>query len=160
MAHVPENSQVVAVPVLDNLLVVIAPPSHRLSQLKKVSLSDINGEDFLFREQGSGTRMTTEQLFAENGISVNCLMELGSSEAIKQAVMAGLGISIVPKHCVWLEVKTGYLTQLSLELFTETRPWYSVHHEQKSLSPVAETFQDFIRVHGETIIQSMETLRQ
>ena len=86
-------------------------------------------------------------------------MELGSSEAIKQAVIAGLGISIISKHSVWLEIKTGYLVELNLDLFPEPRPWYSVHHEQKSLSPIAEAFQDFIRVHGENIVHSMESLR-
>ena len=131
MAHVPENSQVVAVPVLGNLLIVVALPTHRLAKLKKVTLADLEGEDFLFREQGSGTRMTTEQLVGDKGISVNSVMELGSSEAIKQAVMAGLGITIISKHSVWLEIKTGYLTELNLELFPEPRPWYSVHHEKK-----------------------------
>ena len=139
---------------------MVALPTHRLAKLKKVSLADLEGEDFLFREQGSGTRMTTEQLFGDKGISVNSVMELGSSEAIKQAVMAGLGISIISKHCVWLEIKTCYLTELNLELFPEPRPWYSVHHEQKALSPIAEAFQDFIRVHGENIIRSIESLRQ
>lgn len=159
MAHVPSNSQVEAVPVLDNILCVIAPPSHRLAKLKKVTLADIQNEEFLFREQGSGTRMTTEQLFSKHGISVKSVMELGSSEAIKQAVVAGLGISIVSKHSAWLEIKTGYLTELNLTLFPEPKPWYSVHHEKKELSPIAEAFQDFIRDHAESIIRTMESLR-
>ena len=159
MAHVPENSQVVAVPVLSNLLVVIAAPTHRLAKRKKVRLADLEGEDFLFRESGSGTRMSTEQLFADNGITVNNMMELGSGEAIKQAVIAGLGISIISEHCVWLELKTGYLTQLDLELFPEPMPWYSVRREQTEMSPIVDAFQDFIRVHGENIIRSMESLR-
>ncbi len=159
MAHVPDDSHVVAVPVFGNLLIVIAPPTHRLAKRKKVTLADLNGEDFLFREEGSGTRMATEKLFADKGVSVNRLMELGSSEAIKQGVMADLGLSIISKHCVWLEIKTGYLAELNLTLFSEFRPWYSVHHKQKELSPVAEAFQDFIRVNGENIIQSVESLR-
>ena len=159
MAHVPKNSQVEAVPVLDNVLTVIAPPTHRLAKFKKVTLADIEGEEFLFREQGSGTRMTTEQLFADQGISVKSVMEMGSSEAIKQAVVAGLGISIISKHCAWLEIKTGYLVELNLTLFPEPKPWYSVHHEKKELSPIAVAFQDFIRVHAENIIRTMESLR-
>ena len=159
MAHVPENSRVVAVPVLSNPLVVIARPGHRLAKRKKIALVDLEGEDFLFREEGSGTRMMTEQIFKEKGISVNSVMELGSSAAIKQGVMAGLGISIISKHAVWLEIRTKYLIELKLKTLLKPRPWYSVHPEQKELSLLAESFQNFIRINAENIIGSVESLR-
>ena len=159
MAHVPESSHVVAVPVLGNPLVVIAPPTHHLAKRNKITLVDLDGEDFLFREQGSGTRMTIEQVFKDKGISVNTVMELGSSAAIKQGVMAGLGISIISKHAVWLEIKTGYLIELNLKDFLNPKPWYSIHHQQKELSPLAEAFQDFIRINAENIIGSVESFR-
>lgn len=160
MAHVPENSHVVAVPVLGNPLVVIAPPTHRLAKRKKIALVDLVGEDFLFREQGSGTRMTTEKVFKEKDISVNLVMESGSSAAIKQGVMAGLGISIISKHAVWLELKTGYLIELKLKVVLKQKPWYSIHHEQKELSSLAEAFQEYIRINGENIVGSVESLRE
>ncbi|MBL4820588.1 MAG: LysR family transcriptional regulator, partial [Gammaproteobacteria bacterium] len=159
MAHAPENLRVVAVPILSNLLILAAPPAHRLANKRKVLLSDLNGENFIFREKGSGTRMTTEKLFADNNISTNVVMELGSSEAIKQGILAELGISIISRHSVWLELKNGYLTELDLKTPLKSASWYSVHQEQKELSPLAETFQDFIRVNGENIAKSVESLR-
>jgi DNA-binding transcriptional LysR family regulator len=158
MAHTPKNSSVVALPILRNLLILVASPRHRLAKRKRILLSDLQGEKFLFREKGSGTRMTTEQFFNDNNITVENVMELGSSEAIKQAILAELGISIISRHSVWLELKTGYLVELNFKALPEPRPWYSVHHEQKELSPLAEAFQDFIQVNGEIIASSVESL--
>lgn len=159
MAHTPKNSRVIALPILRNLLVLVASPAHRLAKRKRIQLSDLVDEDFLMREKGSGTRMTTEKFFNDNNISVNCVMELGSTEAIKQAILAELGISIIPKHAVWLELKTGFLVELDLKALPDPRPWYSVHPEQKELSPLAETFQAFIQSNGESIARSIELLR-
>ena len=159
MAHAPQNSRVIALPILRNTLVMVSLPTHRLAKKRKVLLSDLDGEDFLFREEGSGTRMTIESFFADNNVSVNKVMELGSTEAIKQAVLADLGISIISRHAVWLELKAGYLTELDLKGLPEPRPWYSVHHEKKELTPLAETFQEFIQVNGESIAQSIELIR-
>ena len=159
MAHTPKKSRVVALPILRNLLVLVASPTHRLVKRQRIAFSDLNGEDFLLREEGSGTRMTTEQLFDDNDVSVRSVMELGSSEAIKQAILAELGISIISKHAVWLELKTGFLVELNLKALPEPKPWYSVHKESRELSPLAETFQDFMQVNGETIAHSIELLR-
>ncbi len=159
MAHTPNNTRVVAIPILSNVLVLAAAPTHRLAKKEKIVLSDLNGENFLFREKGSGTRMTTEQIFADNNITVNSVMELGSSEAVKQAILAEFGISLISRHAVWLELKTGYLTELNLKGLPEPKPWFSVHHEQKELPPIAETFQDFIRVNGASIARSIQLMR-
>ena len=159
MAHAPKNSRVIALPILRNLLVLVASPAHRLAKRKRIQLSDLVDEDFLFREKGSGTRMATEKIFSDHNISVKCVMELGSTEAIKQAILAEMGISIISKHAVWLELKTGFLVELNLKALPDSRPWYSVYPEKKELSPLAETFQTFIQVNGESIARSIELLR-
>ncbi|PCI54445.1 MAG: LysR family transcriptional regulator [Alphaproteobacteria bacterium] len=159
MAHTPKNTRVVALPILRNSLVLVSSPTHRLAKRTKIHLSDLNDEDFLLREDGSGTRITTEKLFSDHNISVNIIMELGSSEAIKQAILAELGISLIPKHAVWLELRTGFLVELNIKELPEPRPWYSVHKENQDLSPLAETFQNFIQENGESIARSIELLR-
>jgi DNA-binding transcriptional LysR family regulator len=89
----PEHLPVQARPFLENRLVLLASPEHPLARETRIPLQRIAEEPFLMREVGSGTRMATEQFFRERGVTVRIRMELGSNEAIKQAVMGKLGIA-------------------------------------------------------------------
>ncbi len=78
-------------------------------------------------------------------------MVLGSSETIKQAVMADLGISVLSRHSVTLELATKNLVELDVQHFPLMRCWYAVHHEKKQLSPIARAFIDFILYEKQTV---------
>lgn len=140
----PDNLNVVYEPFLGNPLVVIAPSQHLLVGHKHTTLQRIAQEPFLMREPGSGTRMATQRLFDKHKIALNIRMELGSNEAIKQAVQAGLGLGIVSIHTVALELEVKRLAILDVQSLPIMRHWYIVHPKDKRLSPIAQAFKDFI----------------
>ncbi len=145
MGRAPQELDVVAHPFLDNELVVIAPPDHPLKERGGIPLARLAEERFLMRERGSGTRMAVDSLFAEHGLSVRPTMELGSAEAIKQAVLAGLGVSVLPRQTVEREAESGHLVILDVENFPLMRQWFAVHLKQRRLSLVAQRFLDYLR---------------
>lgn len=158
MAHVPGELEVQSIPFLDNPLIVIASPAHPLAGFAQVGFEQLAEQPFLIRESGSGTRMAIEELFGARGKTVKVAMELGSSEAIKQGVIAGLGISILSRHCVWLELQTGHLKQLNVEGFPDLRAWYLIYRQGKNLTPVAEAFIDYVKANGQTMLDDIESL--
>ncbi|WP_028486811.1 LysR family transcriptional regulator [Thiomicrorhabdus chilensis] len=144
MGRVPEELKLDSFPFFQNELVVAAPAKHRLSKEKRIPISEIATERFLMREKGSGIRMSVEDRFAENGIIIEPYMELGSTESIKQAVMAGLGISVLPKQAIRIEAKHGHLDILDVEGFPVIRDWYVAKMKDKNLHPAAQAFVDFL----------------
>lgn len=153
MGQVPQNLAVEAHPFIDNELVVVAPPDHPLAKLRNITLEHLSQERFLVREPGSGTRLAVDRLFAEHGITITPYMELGSSEAIKQAVMAGLGLSVLSLHSLRLELAGDHVTALDVEGFPLQRRWCAVHLKGKNLSLVARTFLDFLLNQCKDILQ-------
>ena len=149
MGQPPENSDIAAEPFMKNPLVVIAPPNHPLFKLKRVKLNRLEQETFLLREQGSGTRGAMERFFAEHGIQLHAGMEMGTNEAIKQAVQAGMGLGILSLHSAELELETGRLAVLNVEHFPIVRHWYIVHRKSKRLSAVAQAFKQFLLIEAE-----------
>jgi DNA-binding transcriptional LysR family regulator len=141
----PEEVDVVAETFLENPLVVLAPASHALAHKKRIPLKRIAEEPFLLREPGSGTRIATERVFAEQGLKPKMRMELGSNEAIKQAVIGGLGISVLSRHTLALDVPSGQLVILDVQGFPIQRHWYFAYPAGKQLSIVARTFIDYLR---------------
>ncbi|HWP01540.1 MAG TPA: LysR substrate-binding domain-containing protein [Methylococcus sp.] len=150
MGQAPEESNAEPHAFLDNKLVVVAHPGHPLARERRIPLVRLAQERFLVREPGSGTRMAMDRLFAEHRIGITPYMELGSSEAIKQGVMAGLGISILSLQNFPLERANGLLTVLDVEGFPLERRWYAVYLKGKRLSRVASTFLDFLLRQGES----------
>lgn len=157
MGTVPENMDLEAEFFLDNPLVVVAPPDHPLVGEKNIPLARIAEERFLSREPGSGTRQARTRLFAQYGLTANTYMELGSSEAIKQAVMAGLGISVLSRHNLRLELESGLLAILDVEHFPLLRQWYAVHLKGKKLSHTTRRFLDFLLRDGARIWEAAAT---
>lgn len=135
-------------PFMDNPLVTAAHPDHPLAGEKNITLSRLAEERFLFREPGSGTRSATEQAFGEQGIRIQPYMELGSSEAIKHAIMANLGISVLSLGSIALELETGRMTILSVEGFPLHRTWHAVHLRSKHLTLTAAAFLQFLLEEG------------
>src|SRR5574340_987139 len=126
----PEDIDVVATPIMDNPIIVLAAPDHPLAGKKKISLERLALEPWLMRERGSGTRIAIERRFAEHGITLHPRLELGSSEAIKQAILAGLGISALSRHALSLN-QPGQFAVLDVEGFPILRHWYAVRSEER-----------------------------
>ena len=131
-------------PFLDNPLVVVAKRDHLLVGKKNLELDKLNGESFIMRERGSGTRDSIIDLFDRHQISVKVKLELGSNEAIKQAIAGGLGISILSEHCLISEAMTGELAVLDFESFPIKRRWYVSYLAGKKLSVIARTFLTYL----------------
>ena len=144
MGQVPSELPVKAYPIMNNEMIVVAHPQHPLVGQQDLSLKQLAGERFLVREAGSGTRQAVERLFRKQGTSITPYMELGSSEAIKQGVMAGLGISVLARRNLSLELAGNHIAILDVKGFPLIRSWYAVHLNGKKLSLAADTFLAFI----------------
>ena len=144
----PEGSDVVAQHFMDNPLVVIAPPTHPLARSRRVELAQLRQEVLLVREAGSGTRAAMERFFIERGLELRTGSELGTNEAIKQAVQAGLGLGVISAQTIELELETGRLVVLPVEGFPILRHWYVVHRTQKRLSAAAQAFRTHLLSHN------------
>ncbi|RMH20236.1 MAG: LysR family transcriptional regulator [Gammaproteobacteria bacterium] len=151
MGQVPQSLNVRAYPFADNELVVVASPGHRLANRHQVKLEELLHERFLVREQGSGTRLAIDRVFADKGLSIDPYMELGSSEAIKQAVMADLGISVLSRRSLKLELECNQIAILNVRGFPLVRRWYAVHNRHKKLSLAAQTFLEFLLEQGDLV---------
>jgi len=155
MGQIPDDKNLETHPFLENILGVVAPPGHPLAGRKKIRLQDLAKERFIEREEGSGTRLVFDRLLEKNGLKIEPYMELGSSEAIKQAVMAGLGLAVLSLHSLRLEQVAGKLVVLNVEGFPLKRRWYAVHLKGKRLSLVAKTFLDYILTESHQLLLDM-----
>jgi DNA-binding transcriptional LysR family regulator len=151
MGQPQEGTEMLAQSFMKNPLVVIAAPDHPLCKLKSIKLKQLEDENFLVREQGSGTRGTMERFFAKHGIQFLAGMEMGTNEAIKQAVQAGMGLGILSLHSAELELETARLRVLNVEQFPVVRHWYIVHRQNKRLSTVAQAFKEFLLNEAERL---------
>ncbi|MCL4471827.1 MAG: LysR substrate-binding domain-containing protein [Gammaproteobacteria bacterium] len=147
----PEHVDTRVEPFLENPLVVLAPRNHPLAGVKNIPLPRLAQESFLMREPGSGTRLATERFFAEHGLSLKVRMELGSNEAIKQAVAGGLGVAVLSAHTMALERAGGELVFLDVDGFPIRRHWYVASPRDKQPSVVALAFLDFLRGEGKVL---------
>ncbi len=135
-------------------LVIIAPPSHPLVGKRKIPLRELASEQFLIREEGSGTRASMEHVFRERRIPFRVSMEVSSNETIKQAVMAGMGLSFLSAHTIGLELAAGKLAILDVAGLPIMRDWYVIHLREKRLSPIAGAFRTFLLERGAGIIHA------
>jgi len=145
MGRTPEDMDVVAVPFIENPLVVLAPAGHPLCTEKNIAPARLAGEQFILREPGSGTRQATERFFAEHDIRPATRMTLGSDETIKQVVAAGLGLAVLSRHILGLDAGAGALREIDVQGFPLLRQWYAVYLAQKKLSPLATAFLTLLR---------------
>ena len=155
----PEDIDMESEPFLENRLVVLAPAGHRLAGRKRIPFAELAGEAFLMREYGSGTRMTIERVFQERGEKLNIRMELGSNEAIKQAVAGGLGLALLSQSSLYLDNTQHELAVLDVEGFPIIRFWYLVRPKGKQLSVVAATFLEYLREHVKLLLHEQEQSR-
>lgn len=143
----PGHMNVVAQTFAENPLVVVARPDHILANASHIAPSALGAFPFILRERGSGTRLTTEKFFAEEAVTIQKRMELGSNEAVKQAVAGGLGIAVLSAITLRAEITSGDLATLDVKGFPLERQWYVVHAQGKHLAPVARAFRDSLLCH-------------
>jgi DNA-binding transcriptional LysR family regulator len=151
LSQFPKDLDLCAQPFLDNPLVVVAPKDHPLAHKQNIPIRSLNHEPFVMRERGSGTRSAVQQLFAKHKISVKVKLEMGSNEAIKQAIAGGLGISVLSQHTLISERLTGELTILDVQHFPIKRRWYVAYLSSKQLSVIAQAFLDYLLEESQKI---------
>lgn len=140
LSQLPQKLNILSEQILEDELVIPVPPEHALVNRRNIKLSDLSHEPFLMREAGSGTRMVMEQLLAKHNIEPKVVMELGSSSAIRQAVIAGFGLSMLSKVSIEQDLILNNLKILDIVDFPVRHPWYAVTLKDKQLSPVAQNF--------------------
>jgi len=153
LSKLPENFEVTSYKFLDNPLVVLAASNHPLANEKNIPIERLKNEPFIMREPGSGTRKAVKKIFEEHGVSVKVRMELGSNEAIKQAIAGGLGISVVSRHVLALEGSTRKLKILDVQDFPIERSWYVIYPKNKQISVVAEEFLKYLIEEGKQVVE-------
>lgn len=144
MGAPPEGRCLESEPFMDNPLVVVSAPNQPLTRSTPISLAELSQQRFVVREPGSGTRAAIERFFKQHEVPFHYAMEMTSSEAIKQAVQAGLGPGIVSLHTMELELRSQCLVLLEAEKFPIMRRWYIVHRSGKRLSPIAQRFRQLV----------------
>ena len=144
MGQPPDEADVEARAFMENPLVIVAPPNHPLAGKKKIPLARLQEETFLVRESGSGTRIAMERFFSERKMKLKTGMEIGSNEAIKQSVQAGLGLGLLSRATIEQELALKRLVVLDVANFPIMRDWYVVHRKGKRLSAAAEAFKQFM----------------
>lgn len=130
-------------------MVLVVPKEHPWARLKAVDLKDLSKEGFISREGGSGTWRSFRRLLMRKGQDpekvLNVTMELGSTEAVKEALIAGIGVSILSKTSVRREIRDGLLKEVPIRGLKLERDFYQVFHRQRPLSAVCQAFVHFLR---------------
>ena len=156
MGQPPSDFPVMAQAVGSHPQVVIASPSHPLVGRSGIPKSDLVGEDFILREEGSGTRTLFDAFFGDLASArPRVRLEIGSNETIKQAVVAGLGLSLISAHTVEVEVASGRLAVLDVAGLPLLRQWFLVRRENWTPTPVGEAFWAFAVAHTEALMPAL-----
>ena len=150
MGKAPDELPTRAEPFAANPLVFVASPEHPLAGESGLRAEDLRQQLFIVREPGSGTRSAMESFFTQARLQPRYSMELQSNDAIKQAVMANLGLGFLSLHTIALELQTKKLCVLPVNGAPLVRAWNVVHTLSKLLSPAAEAFRYFVLEHAET----------
>ncbi|MCW5654524.1 LysR family transcriptional regulator [Hydrogenophaga sp.] len=129
--------------------VFVAPTDHPLLRVGHPSVESLRPYGFILRERGSGTRAALEKFLERTRLEPRVVMEMSSNETIKQAVMAGMGISFLSLHTIGLELEHQLIAVLDVEGTPIVRAWNVVHTLSKLLSPAAESFRYFMLERAE-----------
>lgn len=135
--------------------VIVASSMHPLARESRISMSRVVREPFIVREKGSDTWESMAEGFGRYLAKLNVAMEIKSTETIKQAVIAGMGISFLSAHTVSRELHSGSLTILDVQGLPLMLDWYVVHRHNKRLPPVAQAFKNFLLMDGSTLIDEV-----
>jgi DNA-binding transcriptional LysR family regulator len=158
MVRPPEGEDTVHEAFAPHAYVIVAAPDHPLASARRIPLDRLLGEAFIVRERGSDTWNSMREAFGRRFGEVKAAMEIQSNETIKQAVIAGMGVSFLSSHAVALDVRVGNLVVLPVEGFPAMRSWYVVHRRTKRLPPVAVAFKRFLLTEGAREIERIVAL--
>ena len=148
-SHPPKKWDLDLHEFLPNPLVAIVQEKHPLTKQAHITLEAFSAQPFLIREQGSGTRFALEQHFQKQNIAPNVRMTIESNEAIKHAVMSGLGVTVLSSHTLAFGGNAG-VAVLPVEGLPIQTTWYLANLKQKQLSVVAQTFLDYVQSQGQS----------
>jgi len=132
--------------------VLVTGVEHPFARAERVPASALLGEDFIVREPGSGTRAALDEFMDAYQMTPRVIMQMSSNEAIKQAVMAGMGISLLSLHTIGLELDLRLIAAPETEGLPVMRRWHVVHTQAKTLSPPAEAFRYFMLENAEAYL--------
>jgi DNA-binding transcriptional LysR family regulator len=152
MGRPPRELATRAEPFASHPHVIVTPPDHPLVKAGHAPAAALADYEFLIREEGSGTRAAMEKFFADHRLEPRVAMEMTSNETIKQAVMAGMGISFLSLHTIGLELKAGLIAVPDIEDLPLAKRWYIVNTLAKTLSPAAEAFRYFMLEEAERFL--------
>jgi LysR family transcriptional regulator, low CO2-responsive transcriptional regulator len=152
MGRPPKELATRAEPFAAHPHVCVAPVNHPLARAGRVPAAALRDYGFIVREQGSGTRAALEKFLQEKHVELRVSMEMASNETIKQAVMAGMGLSFLSLHTIGLELDNRLIAVLDVEGAPVVRAWNVVHTLSKLLSPAAEAFRYFVLERGESYL--------
>lgn len=157
MGQPPAGADVVAAPFADHPSVLVASPSHELAHARApMSPTRIAGERVILREEGSGTRGLLERFLADSGVTLRSSMTTSSNETIKQAVMAGMGMALLSRHTLGLELALGMMAIVPVQGLPLMRSWYVAHRRTLPLLPVHTRLRDFLLTEGQSVIDALE----
>jgi len=145
MGMVPTDRPLMSLPFLDNELVPVAPRGHPLLDREEVSPEDFLANQLLTREPGSGSRLALEVFCQEHRLKMQPDIELGSNDAVKHAVLAGLGVAVVPRLGVLSELALGSLQVVDVPGFPLRRSWCVVYPQARQPTPAMQAFIDYIQ---------------
>lgn len=154
MGRAPTHMDCEAVAFCSNPMGIVCAPDHPLSRRKRGSFDLLRDQPFVVREQGSGTRAAMERLFAQHEVPLTVAMSMPSNETIKQAVMAGMGLSFLSLRTVRHELAAGHLASVDINGMPIMGNWYVTHLKQCQLSPAATAFKAFLIEQGGALIES------
>jgi LysR family transcriptional regulator, low CO2-responsive transcriptional regulator len=154
MGRAPSDMDCIATSFATNPLAIVAAPDHALVRRKKLPFSALADYPFVVREEGSGTRAAMERLFAEHQTPLKIQMEMPSNETIKQAVMAGMGLSFLSLRTVRHELASGHIALVDIQGMPQMGHWYITHLSQKKLSPAARAFKEFLVEQGGALMDA------
>jgi len=153
MVRPPLDMDTVNEPFAPHPYVIVAAPDHPLAAKKRIPVSRVAREPFVVREKGSDTWTSMAEGFGSHLAEVNIAMEIKSTETIKQAVMAGMGLTFLSAHTISRELRAGSLVVLDVQGFPLMLNWYVVHRQAKRLPPVAQAFRQFLLDDGAGLIE-------
>ena len=146
------RADVVTQALLPNPLVVFARDDHPLAGTRRISFERLAAEPFLMREPGSGTRLIATNLFERHGLAPKISLELSDDEAIKEAILAGMGVAIMSRFTLGLEPEPSRLICLDVDGFPLENHWYFAYPVGKQLSATARAFTDFARLEAKGLV--------
>jgi DNA-binding transcriptional LysR family regulator len=154
MGRASSDLECEATPFATNPLAIVAAPNHTLVRRRNLPFTELANHRFVVREEGSGTRAAMVRLFAQQKTALNIEMEMPSNETIKQAVMAGMGLSFLSTRTLRHELASGHVALVDVQGLPPAGNWYVTHLRQKKLSPAARCFKEFLIEQGGALMDS------